>query len=95
MSDKQQAVNIVLWSKQGCHYCQEIKDYLQEENLSYELIDVTENDQFRDILNAKYGVSYVPVVEIGQKDSKQYQGIIDLGLEHVVNGLKAAGIGVK
>lgn len=37
----------------------------------------------------------MPVVEIGQKDSKQYQGIIDLELEHVVNGLKAAGIGVK
>lgn len=55
MSDKKQAANIVLWAKKGCHYCQEIKDYLQEENLSYELIDVTENDQFRDILNANTG----------------------------------------
>lgn len=54
MSDKKQAANIVLWAKQGCHYCQEIKDYFKDENLSYELIDVTENDQFRDILNTKY-----------------------------------------
>lgn len=94
MSEKQ-SVNIVLWAKQGCHYCQEIKDYLKAENLDYEVVDVTENDQFRDILNAKYGVSYVPVVEIGQKDSNHYQGIIDLGLENVINGLKAAGLGVK
>lgn len=94
MAEKR-ADHIVLWAKEGCHYCQEIKDYLQDEGLSYDIIDVTNNDQFRDILQVKYWVSYVPVVEIGQRDNHQYQGIIDIGLENVINGLAAAGIGVK
>ncbi len=85
--------NIILWAKDGCHYCQEIKDFFQEKDLPYQVIDVTTQDAFRDILDAKYGVRYVPVVEIAQAENT-YQGITELGLEHVIAGLQAAEIGV-
>lgn len=34
-------VSIIVWSKQGCHYCQEVKDYLEGQQLAYQTIDVT------------------------------------------------------
>ncbi|WP_132357296.1 hypothetical protein [Lysinibacillus sp. CNPSo 3705] len=37
--------------------------------MSYKTVDVTHKDAFRDILEAKYGVRYVPVVEIGANGS--------------------------
>ena len=36
--------SIVVWSKQGCSYCNEVKTYLEEKGLPYQTIDVTEND---------------------------------------------------
>ena len=47
-------------------------------------MDVTHNDAFRDILEAKYGVRYVPVVEIGANGV--FKAVTEIGLEH----LKAA-----
>lgn len=35
-------VNVVVWSKQGCSYCDEVKGYLREKAVAYETIDVTE-----------------------------------------------------
>ncbi len=49
-------------------------------------MDVTHNDAFRDILDTKYGIRYVPVVEIGSSEDGIYQAITELGIEH----LKAA-----
>lgn len=43
-------VDIVVWSKQGCSYCDEVKAYLQEVGIAYKTVDVTYNDAFRDIL---------------------------------------------
>ncbi|KAF1304055.1 glutaredoxin family protein [Enterococcus saccharolyticus] len=85
---------VILWAKDGCHYCQEIKTYFQENKVAYQVIDVTQQDNFRDILFAKYGVRYVPVVEIAPSDSNVYQGITELGLEHVIEGLHTVGSGV-
>ncbi|MET4560856.1 glutaredoxin [Lysinibacillus parviboronicapiens] len=79
-------VDVVVWSKQGCSYCEEVKTYLQEEGLSYNTVDVTHNDAFRDILDTKYGVRYVPVIEIGSSENGVYKAVTEIGLEH----LKAA-----
>lgn len=47
---------------------------------------MTHNDAFRDILDTKYGVRYVPVIEIGSSENGVYKAVTEIGLEH----LKAA-----
>lgn len=79
-------INVVVWSKQGCSYCEEVKTYLQEKEIPYQTVDVTHNDAFRDILETKYGVRYVPIVEIGSSKNGVYKAVTEIGLEH----LKAA-----
>lgn len=79
--------DIIVWSKQGCSYCDDIKAYLQEQHIPYKTVDVTNNDRFRDILDLKYGVRYVPIVEIGSSESGVYRAITEIGLEHVKNAL--------
>jgi len=83
--------DVIVWSKQGCSYCNEVKTYLQEQGIPYKTVDVTHNDAFRDILDTKYGIRYVPVVEIGSSEDGIYQAVTELGLDH----LKAALAGEK
>lgn len=78
---------VIVWSKKGCHYCQDVKDYLTENYIPYTDIDVTENDNLRDVLDAKYGIRYVPVVEIST-GFNDYKAITDIGLEHLAKALK-------
>jgi len=79
-------LSIVVWSKQGCSYCNEVKKYLEEKELTFQTVDVTEHDDRRDILNLKYGVSHVPVVEIGQ--GGVYEAVTEVGTEHLEEALK-------
>ncbi|MEK3728045.1 MULTISPECIES: glutaredoxin family protein [unclassified Lysinibacillus] len=80
-------VEIIVWSKQGCSYCEDIKAYLQEQRIAYKTVDVTSNDTFRDILEIKYGVRYVPIVEIGSSETGIYQAVTEIGLEHLQKAL--------
>lgn len=57
--------NVVVWSKEGCHYCKDVKDFLIEQKIVFQDIDVTDHDYLREVLQAKYGICHVPVVEIG------------------------------
>ncbi|NCG68117.1 NrdH-redoxin [Bacillus coagulans] len=88
----EQVQTIVVWSKQGCQYCQAVKDYLKEQNLAYTDVDITEQDHLRDVLEAKYGVRYVPVVEIGSREGRNYYAVTEIGVEHLE---KALGKGEK
>ncbi|MER2108278.1 MAG: glutaredoxin family protein [Solibacillus sp.] len=83
-------VNILLWAKDGCHYCQDVKQFFEENKLEYQVIDVTLNDDRRDILEAKYNVRYVPVIEIG--NDGVYTGVTELGLEALQKELTAQGV---
>ncbi|MDQ0972135.1 glutaredoxin 3 [Neobacillus niacini] len=74
-------ISIVVWAKVGCHYCSEVKQYLTEKGYKYETIDVTHYDERRDILEVKYGVRHVPVVEIGQ--GELYEGVTKVGIDHL------------
>lgn len=74
-------LSVVVWSKEGCHYCGEVKQYLQGQGINYETIDVTNHDERRGILEIKYGVRHVPVVEIGQ--GEVYEGVTKVGIEHL------------
>lgn len=76
-----QQLSIVVWAKEGCSYCNEVKTYLTEQQLPFQVVDVTNHDDYRDILQTKYGVRHVPVVEVGSNN--QYVGITQVGLEHL------------
>lgn len=66
---------IVLWSRQGCQACQRVKSFLQEKGYPYSNIDVEGRDHLRDILEVKYGVRHVPVVEVKTGDAS-YQAVL-------------------
>ena len=86
-------LNIIVWSKKGCHYCEEVKQYLEKKELDYKSVDVTEHDDRRDILEAKYGVRHVPVIEIGQGDV--YKGVTEVGLAYLEKALEEAAVKVN
>ncbi|MBC1435555.1 glutaredoxin [Listeria rocourtiae] len=77
---------IVVWVKRGCDYCAEVKNYLTKEGLDFQVVDVTDHDEQREILQAKYGVRYVPVVEIGRGHT--YRGVTELGLPTLEKALR-------
>jgi len=91
MSEK---LNVVVWAKAGCHYCQAVKDYLNEENVVFQEIDVTNHDHLRTVLDAKYGINYVPVVEIGVEGTNRYQAVTEIGVEHLAKALSEIKLGV-
>ncbi|MDQ6598702.1 glutaredoxin family protein [Bacillus salipaludis] len=74
-------LSVVVWAKEGCHYCGEVKQYLQDKGIKYKTIDVTNHDERRDILEIKYGVRHVPVVEVGQNEV--YEGVTKVGIEYL------------
>ncbi|MFE0506633.1 glutaredoxin family protein [Peribacillus butanolivorans] len=75
------ALSVVVWSKQGCHYCEEVKQYLKEKDIAYHTVDVTNHDERRDILEIKYGVRHVPVIEIGR--GNVYESVTEVGIPHI------------
>lgn len=67
-----------------------MKKYLEDKGIQYRSIDVTDQDEFRDILEVKYGVRHVPVVEIG--NGHVYEGVTEVGLVYLVQALKRAQV---
>lgn len=80
------SLSVIVWSKQGCSYCSDIKIYLENKKLSYQTVDITNHDDYRDILEVKYGVRHVPVVEIGR--GGVYEAVTEVGIEYLENTLK-------
>ena len=76
-----EALNVVVWSKQGCHYCEEVKQYLKEKDIAYQTVDITDHDERRDILEIKYGVRYVPIIEIGR--GNVYESVTEIGIPYL------------
>ncbi|EOI6975168.1 glutaredoxin family protein [Listeria monocytogenes] len=79
--------NVVVWSKAGCHYCKDVKDYLTEQKIVFQDIDVTDHDYLRVVLRAKYGIRHVPVVEIGDIEKGIYQAVTEVGIKHLEKAL--------
>ncbi|QXE03259.1 glutaredoxin family protein [Terribacillus sp. DMT04] len=77
---------IVVWSKQGCSYCETVKAFLTEKEIPFSTIDVTANDTFRDVLEVKYDIRYVPVVEIGT-GTASYQAVLKPDIEALKEAL--------
>jgi glutaredoxin 3 len=82
------SLSVVVWSKQGCSYCADVKNYLEGKGIEYKTVDVTNHDERRDILDAKYGVRHVPVVEIGRNNV--YEGVTEVGIEYLEKALERA-----
>lgn len=82
-----QQKKVVVWSKEGCSFCEEVKTYLSENSIAYSTIDVTNNDSYRDILEVKYGIRYVPVVEVGDENSSEYKAVFKVDLVALKNAL--------
>ncbi|MGG3555783.1 glutaredoxin [Peribacillus frigoritolerans] len=81
-----EALSVVVWSKKGCHYCEEVKQYLKEKEIAYQTVDVTNHNDRRDILEIKYGVRYVPIIEIGR--GSVYESVTEIGIPHLEKVLK-------
>lgn len=47
-------LDVIVWSKEGCSYCKVVKEYLKENNIEFKTIDITNHDDFRDIIDVKY-----------------------------------------
>ncbi|WP_409405129.1 glutaredoxin family protein [Priestia megaterium] len=75
------SVKILLWNRKGCYHCEELKAYFHEKGHQYESIDVEGKDYLRDLLEIKYGIRHVPVVEIGDKG--QFKGVIEKDYEQI------------
>ncbi|EFM11280.1 glutaredoxin [Paenibacillus curdlanolyticus YK9] len=82
---------VVLWSKTGCHHCAQVKSLLEANNIAYENVSVDNNDALRDVLEVKYGIRYVPVVEVG--GAGKFEAWTDLDLEHLQTLVGAVKVG--
>ena len=58
---------VKVYSTSSCVYCDKVKDWLKENDIKYEEIDITENSEERDDLIAKTGMMGVPVIKIGDE----------------------------
>ncbi|MDE4908144.1 peptide-methionine (S)-S-oxide reductase MsrA [Methanogenium marinum] len=58
---------VIVYSTPQCHNCNEIKAYLREKKVAFEEIDLTENEEARDLLIEKTGHIGAPVVQIGDE----------------------------
>ena len=59
--------SVTVYSTPQCHNCREIKLFLKEKNVAFEEIDLTTNEQARDLLVEKTGNIGAPVVRIGDE----------------------------
>ncbi len=55
---------VKIYSTPTCIYCQTLKQYLQENNIKFEDIDVSQNKEAREEMGKKSGEMGVPVIDI-------------------------------
>ncbi|MFC3419418.1 glutaredoxin family protein [Salinicoccus hispanicus] len=71
-------VNVVVWEKQDCPYCEEVKRYLTDNGFEYRTVDISRHEALREVLLIKYGVDDVPVVEIGF--GNRFDAVTEMGI---------------
>jgi len=60
---------IIVYTANGCEYCDDVKKFLQEHNIPYEeydLLDDKNKDKIGDIIDTE-GIVAIPVVKIGNE----------------------------
>ena len=58
---------VKIYTTQTCTYCFMAKDWFKENNIKYEEIDVSQNEEARKKLVEKTGQMAVPVIEVGEE----------------------------
>jgi len=61
------ANNIKVYSTEFCPYCVSLKEFLKENNIEFQAIDVTEDLKAQEDMIEKSGQMGVPVVEIDEQ----------------------------
>jgi len=56
--------NVKIYSTPGCPWCIRAKQFLKENNIEFNDLDVSENPQLADEMVAKTGQMGVPVIDI-------------------------------
>ncbi|MEK7104057.1 MAG: glutaredoxin domain-containing protein [Patescibacteria group bacterium] len=59
--------NVKVFSTEFCPYCVALKEFLKENNIEFEAVNVTEDLKAQDEMIEKSGQMGVPVVEIGEE----------------------------
>ncbi len=60
---------IVLYSMEGCPYCDELKGYLQNEGMDYKPIDIEEKEHLWEKVKNITGEDYVPTAMVVNTDT--------------------------
>ncbi|MFT5179575.1 MAG: glutaredoxin 3 [Candidatus Paceibacteria bacterium] len=55
---------MIIYTKTGCPWCNELKDFLKENKVEFEERNVTESDELRTEMEEKSGQTKAPVVDI-------------------------------
>jgi len=55
---------VKVYTTPSCPYCFTLKEFLKERNVTFEDIDVSQNEKARDYIIKKTGKIEVPVIEI-------------------------------
>lgn len=63
--------SIVVYSTPTCPYCDQIKDYLKEKEVSYQEIDLSKNPEKGEELVKKTGQMGVPVTIVSDKNGEE------------------------
>ena len=69
-SDAAKAPSVVLYTRHGCHLCEEAKRVLEDHGLALKLVDIDANPDLR----TRFGTS-IPVVEIAGRI--RFRGRVD------------------
>jgi glutaredoxin-like protein NrdH len=56
----------IIYSSAHCHFCKQVKNFMEEQNISYEERNIDENPAYHDEL-ARLGIMSVPLTLIGDK----------------------------
>lgn len=57
--------NVIVYSKNNCPYCVQLKKYLNEQNVAFEERNIEENDAFGEELQS-LGIMSLPLTVIGE-----------------------------
>ena len=63
--DKKSPKRVVVYSTKSCHWCTRLKDYLKQNNIKFENVDVEENPSKGDEIKRRSGQMGVPQTDIG------------------------------
>jgi len=57
-------MKIIVYSRNLCAWCDEVKDFLRKNNIKYEERDIAKNKEYLDEMVKKSGQQFVPTIDI-------------------------------